>query len=167
MREQESTEEERKQKRYREELETEEMKLKRKSEYEKKNKSKNEREQNLPQVRFPKLTISKFESTHLDWQRFGGQFEREIDIAEFANPYKINEFYETLVTHVQALETMGKLKEIKGYVRLTLYKLPSIKSDLVRTDDRKHDWDFEELAKELSKCVDRHPVKSDPKHDKR
>ena len=44
-----------------------------------------------------------------------------------------------LVTHVQALDTMGKLKEIKGYVRLTLEKLPSIKSDLVRTDYRWHD----------------------------
>ena len=49
---------------------------------------------------------------------------------------KIKEFYEKLVTHVQALGTVGKLKEIKGYVRLTLDKLPSIKSDLVRTDDR-------------------------------
>ena len=46
-----------------------------------------------------------------------------------SNPYKINEFYERLVTHVQALNIMGKLKEIKGYVRLTLDKLSSIKSD--------------------------------------
>ena len=34
-----------------------------------------------------------------------------------SNPYKVNEFYEKLVTHVEALDTMGKLKEIKGYVR--------------------------------------------------
>ena len=53
---------------------------------------------------------------------------------------------------------MGKLKEIKGYVRLTLDKLPSIKSNLVRTDDRWHDWDFEELTKEVSEWVDRKPV---------
>ena len=62
---------------------------------------------------------------------------------------------------------MSKLKEIKGYVRLTLDKLPSIKSDLVRTDGRWHGWDFEELTKELSKWVDRNPVKSDPKHDQK
>ena len=62
---------------------------------------------------------------------------------------------------------MGKLKEIKGYVRLTLDKIPSTKSDLVRMDDRWHDWDLEELTKELSKWVDRNPVKSDPKHNKR
>ena len=84
-----------------------------------------------------------------------------------SNLYKINEFYEKLVTHVQALDTMGKLKEIKGNIRLTLDKLPSIKSDLVRTDDRWHDWDFEELTKEFSKWVDHNPAKSDPKHDQR
>ena len=56
-----------------------------------------------------------------------------------SSPYKINEFYEKLVTHVQALDTMGKLREIKGYVRLTLDKLPNIKSDLVRTDEKWHD----------------------------
>ena len=62
---------------------------------------------------------------------------------------------------------MGKLKEIKGYLRSILDKLPSIKSDLVKTDERWHDWDFEELTKEISKWVDRNPVKSDPKHDQR
>ena len=50
-----------------------------------------------------------------------------------SNPYKINEFYEKLFTHVQALDTMGKLKAIKGYVILILDKLPS------RADDRQHD----------------------------
>ena len=70
MREQKSIEEQRKQKRYREELEIQEMKLKMKREYEKENKSKSEREQNLPQEKFPKLTMSKFWGTHLDWQRF-------------------------------------------------------------------------------------------------
>lgn len=45
---------------------------------------------------------------------------------------KIHEFYENLVPHVQVLETMGKLKEISGYARLTLDKLPGIRADLVR-----------------------------------
>ena len=40
-----------------------------------------------------------------------------------SNPYKIDEFSEKLLSSVQALETMGKLKEINGYVRLTLDKL--------------------------------------------
>ena len=33
--------------------------------------------------------------------------------------------------NVQAFETMNKLKEINGYVRLTLDKLPGIRADLV------------------------------------
>ena len=40
-----------------------------------------------------------------------------------SNPYKIHEFSEKLLSSVQALETMGKLKEINGYVKLTLDKL--------------------------------------------
>ena len=54
-----------------------------------------------------------------------------------SNSYKIYEFSEKLLSSVQALETMGKLKEINGYVRLTLDKLQGIRADLVRTDD---DW---------------------------
>ena len=82
-----------------------------------------------------------------------------------SHPNKINEFYEKLVTHVQALDTMGKLKEIKGYVRLTLDKLPGIKYDLVRTDDKWQGWDFETLTKELSKWIDHNPEKTEPKQD--
>ena len=54
-----------------------------------------------------------------------------------SNPYKIHEFSEKLLSSVQALETMGKHKEINGYVRITLDKLQGIRADLVRTDD---DW---------------------------
>ena len=174
-------------------------------------------------MKLPKLTISAFKGTHLDWQRFWSQFESEIDRAGLAkvtkfnylkemlkpkvrnlvdelafaaegleraknvlkskygkdckvanahiqslislpkitssHPNKINEFYEKLVTHVQALDTMGILKEIKCYIRLTLDKLPGIKYDLVRTDGKWQDWDFETLTKELSKWIDRNPEK--------
>ena len=72
------------------------MKLKMKREYEKENKSKSEREQNLPQVKFPKLAISKFEGNHLDWQRFWSQFEREIDRAGFSQVNKFNFLKEML-----------------------------------------------------------------------
>ena len=63
------------------------MKLKMKREYEKGNKSKSEREQNILQVKFPKLTKSKFEGTY--W-RFRSQFECEIDCAEFVQVTKFN-----------------------------------------------------------------------------
>ena len=40
------------------------------------------------------------------------------------NVNKIRDFYEALVTYLQALNTMRKLKEVNGYVRMTLDKLP-------------------------------------------
>ena len=54
----------------------------------------------------------------------------------------IQEFYEKLTISVKALETMKKLKDVKGYVRLTLDKLPGIRVELVRLDDNWQEWDF-------------------------
>ena len=51
------------------------------------------------------------------------------------NTNRIHEFYEKLMISVQALETMNKLNEINGYMRLTLDKLSGIRADLVRLDD--------------------------------
>ena len=51
------------------------------------------------------------------------------------NPYKIHDFYERLIAHINTLDTMGKLKEINGYVRFTLDKLFRIRADLMRKDD--------------------------------
>ena len=150
-------------------------------------------------VKLPKLKITKFEGTALDWLCFWNQFETEIDqvqitpIRKFSylkellvaklrslieglpftsegyasaksiltsrygkpseiaathiycitslpvisncNPNRIQEFYEKLSISVQALKTTKNLKDIKGYVRLTLDKLPGIRADLVRLDD--------------------------------
>ena len=47
---------------------------------------------------------------------------------------KIHEFYETLLGHVQAIETIGKLRSVAGNVRMTVGKLVGIKSDITRTD---------------------------------
>ena len=89
-----------------------------------------------PRVKLPKLVITKFQETHLDWLRF----------------------YETFTTNVQSLDTMGKLNEIKGYVRLTLDKLPCIRADLVRMDDEWQDWDFCNLLQALCKWTERNPI---------
>ena len=51
------------------------------------------------------------------------------------NVVRIHDSYERLLTNVNALDTLGKLNEINGYVRLTLDKLSGIRADLVRTDD--------------------------------
>ena len=62
------------------------------------------------------------------------------------NPTRINEFYEKLVTNIQTLESMGKEKDIRGYVRLTLDKLPGIRADLVRLDDNWQEWGFPQFS---------------------
>ena len=77
------------------------------------------------------------------------------------NPQKINEFYEKLVTHVNTLDTMGKLQSINGYVRFTLDKLAGVRGDLVRTDDNWQNWEFREFIEALKKWTERNPVNAD------
>ena len=52
---------------------------------------------------------------------------------------------------MQALDTMGKLKEINGYVRMTLEELPAICADLVRINDDWQEWDFKQFIEALRK----------------
>ncbi len=68
-------------------------------------------------------------------------------------PWKIHEFYDKLVMNVQALETMGKLIEVNGYVRLTLDKLPGIRADLVRMDNDWQEWNSPSWLKPLERGV--------------
>ena len=209
--------------RFEEELKLEEAKMQMKHDYEKKlmEESKSSKG-NLSQVKLPKLVITKFQGTPLDWQRFWSQFETEIDKAEIrqvakfsylkellvskvrmsidglpftsegyeraknilktkygkpsevsnahvqqiislqtvrgSQPGKIHEFYETLVTNVHALETLGKIKEINGYVRVTLDKLPDIRADLVRLDEDWQDWGFSQMIEALRKWCERNQV---------
>jgi hypothetical protein len=72
-------------------------------------------------------------------------------------------FYNKLLFNVQSLETLGKLKEVNGYVRMCLDKLEGIRGDLVRTDDDWRQWDFIKLVEALRKWTERNPVKT---HDK-
>ena len=76
-----------------------------------------------------------------------------------ANPSKILEFYEALSPNLQALETMGKLGEVNGYVRMTLDKLEGIRGDLVRTDDDWQEWKFLQSLEALRKWTIRSPSK--------
>ena len=52
-----------------------------------------------------------------------------------ANPGKIHDFSEKVLCSVQALDTMGRIKKLNGYVRVTQVKLQGIREDLVRNDD--------------------------------
>ena len=76
-----------------------------------------------------------------------------------ADSAKIHDFYEKLVSSVQSLETLGKIKEVNGYVRATLDKLETIRGDLVRTDDNWQDWEFQHLIEALRKWTERNPIK--------
>ena len=71
---------------------------------------------------------------------------------------RIHDFYKKLLLNVQLLETMGKLLEVNGYVRMTIDKLPGIRGDLVRTDDYWQEWNFPKLVDEHEMDRD----KSDP-----
>ena len=86
------------------------------------------------------------------------------------NSVQINEFYEKLMTSVQSLDTIGKLKEINGYVRSTIDKLPGIRADLVRTDSDWHCWDFGQFVEQLQQWTEKNPIsfeKKPPEHQKR
>ena len=86
------------------------------------------------------------------------------------NPVRINEFYEKLMTSVQSLDTIGKLKEINGYVRSTIDKLPGIRADLVRIDSDWHCWDFGQFVEQLQQWTEKNPIsfeKKPPEHQKR
>ena len=67
------------------------------------------------------------------------------------NVIKIHDFFEKLVSHLQVLNTMRKLKEINGYVRMTFDKLPAICVDLVRINGDWQEWDFGQFIEALKK----------------
>eukprot|EP00795_Rhopilema_esculentum_P005574 gene5574-9577_t len=175
-------------------------------------------------VKLPKLSITKFKGTHIDWFRFWNQFETEVDkqnldpvtkfnyLKEFiepkvrinienlihngegyerakqilkskygrpsevinahvqciielpvirgSNPHKIHDFFNKLLPSVQALESLGRLKSISGYTRLTLDKLEGIRADLVRLDDQWQEWGFPQLIEALIiEKVAKQPIK--------
>ena len=71
-----------------------------------------------------------------------------------SNPVKIHQFYDKLLFNVQALETLGRLQDVNGYVRMSLDKLEAIRGDLVRTDDDWQDWDFPKFVTALRKWTE-------------
>ena len=71
---------------------------------------------------------------------------------------KIHEFFEKLFFNVQSLETLGKLTEINGYVKMSIDKLQGIRGDLVRTDDNWREWGFPKFVEALRKWSERNPI---------
>ena len=68
--------------------------------------------------------------------------------------------------NVQALHTMGKIKEINSYVWTTLDKLPGIRADLARFDDNCHDRAFPLMLEAFHKWCDRNPLHSSDQSNK-
>ena len=81
-----------------------------------------------------------------------------------ADPHKIEEFCEKLTHSVQALETMGKLNNVKSNISMTLDKLSGIRGDLVRSDPEWETWDFVQFTEALNQWVRRNPVTHSPRN---
>ena len=75
-----------------------------------------------------------------------------------SQPGKISAFFERLRYNVQSLETLNKLSDVNGYVRMTINKLPGIRGDLVRTDPKWKEWTFVQLCDALRDWTERNPV---------
>ena len=80
-----------------------------------------------------------------------------LPVINGTQPWKIHDFYEKLLFNVQALETLGKLTEINGYVRMSIDKLEGIRGDLLRTDDKWREWDFPKFVEALRMWTERNP----------
>ena len=87
------------------------------TEYEKRDKIVNEERVN---VKLPKLVITKFDGTFLDWFRFWNQFESEIDKAEIDPVSAYPDLKELLIPRVRFLID-GLPFTSEGYSRADLY----------------------------------------------
>ena len=64
------------------------------------------------------------------------------------------------MTHIQAMEAMGKLQEINGMVRLLIGKLPGIRAELFINVDNWQEWNFEGFLENLRKWTEGNPMVS-------
>ena len=81
-----------------------------------------------------------------------------LPVACGTNPKMIHEFYSKLFTHVQALETMGKLNMINGYVRTVVDCLPGIRSYIVRNYNSWEEWEFPQFVTAPEKWTQRDSI---------
>ena len=101
--EEEKVEEEKRKQCFDEELKLEEARMEIKREFEKKleeDKSKSAKESG---TKLPKLTITKFQGTHLDWLRVWKQFETEIDKAAITQVAKFSYLKELLIPRIRSV----------------------------------------------------------------
>lgn len=75
----------------------------------------------------------------------------QLPVVLWRNPVKVREFYEKLVTCVQALETMVTLQEINSTVFFLIDKIPGIRAELVRNNDNWEEWNFQRFVENPQK----------------
>ena len=102
--EEEKREEEKRKWKMDEEIELEKVKFQAHAKFEKSEKTSSEDSQNCSNIKakLPKLEISKFQGTFLDWIRFWNQFETEIDKAKLTQVAKFSYLKVLLVPSVRA-----------------------------------------------------------------
>ncbi len=88
-----------------------------------------------------------------------------LPVVKGTNCAKVQEFYEKLSKSFDALQTLGEDGPLKAFVMTTLNKLPHIKPDLVRTDDKWEDWSLKDLLDNLQKWLLRNKTTNDFKNE--
>ena len=102
-----------------EEKKIEEMKIQMRLDMEREVQRNTERRNGLvptANVKLPKMEITKFQGTHLDWQRFWNQFEAEIDKSSISQISKFSYLKEMVVQKVR-LTIDGLPFTVEGYER--------------------------------------------------
>ena len=79
------------------------------------------------------------------------------------NYAKIHEFYEKLSKSFDALQSLGEDGLLKAITMTVLNKLPSVKPDLVRIDDKWEDWGMNDLLDNLQKWLVRNKTLGESK----
>ena len=85
-----------------------------------------------------------------------------LPVVRGTNYAKIHEFYEKVSKNFDALLTLGEAEMLRGFVMMTLNKLPHMKPDLVHTDDNWESWDMEAFIDGLKKWLKRHNTEERP-----
>ena len=86
---------------------------------------------------------------------------------------KLQDFYDKLSKNFDALQTLGQGNMLQGFVMTTLNKLPQVKPDLVRVDEKWEDWTMEDLINNLrawlrrNKAIDESPEPAGEKRKER
>ena len=75
---------------------------------------------NVLKVKLPKLVISRFDGTHIDWSRFWNQFESEIDRSELHVVLQFSLFNELVPPRVRVIID-GLSFTNEGYTRAKEY----------------------------------------------